>query len=150
MSHTKRLAKSQDLVKMTRPQLEALVKGIMKVKDIKTLKVDQLRAHVKKLAEANPGLLQIPTANAARTVVVHVVSTEPSTIPATTNTQANPQNCSVLEVKLLYYIYMSCRLCTYFILCTSYVSCRLFISCISCILYVLCTRFCILCILFIL
>jgi hypothetical protein len=57
-------AKSQDLDKMTRPQLEALVKGIMKSKDIKNLKVDQLRAQVKKLAEENPGILQIPTANA--------------------------------------------------------------------------------------
>jgi hypothetical protein len=119
-------AKSQDLDKMTRPQLEALVKGIMKTKDVKTLKVDQLRAHVKKLAEANPGLLQIPTANAARiatsdveasgSIVVNKSASDapeapPNEVNAFTSTEIpnTQQSCSVQEVLNLHYI------CIYYI-----------------------------------
>jgi hypothetical protein len=53
-------AQTQDIDKMIRPQLEALAKGHMKTSEIKKLKVDQLRAAVKKLLEKNPNLIQIP------------------------------------------------------------------------------------------
>ena len=55
-------AQTRDVDKMNRPQLEALAKGHMKTKEMKALKVDQLRAEVKKLVEKFPNLLQVPSA----------------------------------------------------------------------------------------
>ena len=104
-------ARSQDIDKMTRPQLEALVKGRMKAKDIKVLKVDQLRIHIKKLVQQHPELLQIPTASAARemeTVTEAPTAQDMSTINPPTDTQSE-DSCPVLEVlHSLYQVYIIC------------------------------------------
>ena len=48
--------------KMIRPQLEALAKGHLKPTEMKKLKVNELRAEVKKLIEKFPDLIRVPTA----------------------------------------------------------------------------------------
>ena len=92
-------AKTQDLDKMTRPQLEALVKGRLKSKDIKALKVDVLRARVKKMVEEHPDMLLIPTTSTttdiAATTADHAEENENIENQVKTN-------CSVQEVKITF------------------------------------------------
>lgn len=88
-----RPAKPQDLDDMNRPKLEELAKqGGMKSKDIKSLKVDDLRATVKKLVETNPNLIQIPG--------VEIVQAESSTstdVSARTTAALNGVGAAVLQ-----------------------------------------------------
>ena len=102
-------AQTQDIDKMIRPQLEALAKGHIKGADIRKMKVDQLRAEVKKLLEKFPNLLQIPDARtASQDAAPSVVSTAPTStsevltsetaacfVPATLIEESGC--CSVLE-----------------------------------------------------
>ena len=57
-------AQTQDLDRMTRPNLEALAKGHIKSGDMKKMNVKELRNEVKKLVDKHPNMLQIPVARA--------------------------------------------------------------------------------------
>ena len=91
-------AKTTDVAKMTRPQLEALAKcapNKMKTKDIKALKVDQLRKYVIKLVEQHPELMQVPQSLPAETTIE---ATE-QIISAEEHFDDSDENkCSVIEV----------------------------------------------------
>ena len=117
-------ASTQDLDKMTRPNLEALAKRHIKGTEIKKLKIDDLRKAVKKLVEDNPTLLQIPVTRTGTTTtdslppVILTPSTTAGATAATTTTVAGDilpvadvvveQCCSVVEVLLpyIYYFYI--------------------------------------------
>ena len=94
-------AKTQDIEKMTRPQLEALIKGRVKTKDVKALKVEPLRALVKKMVEEHPELLLIPSAstNTATTISTPVTAADVEDIAITETPEEI--TCSVQEVKLI-------------------------------------------------
>jgi hypothetical protein len=98
-------AQSQDIDKMNRPQLEALAKGHMKTVEIKKLKVDQLRAAVKRLAEKFPDLLQIPGALSSQHITeqsVDIVVNSENGVSVTSPMELADEDrrtttCSVLE-----------------------------------------------------